>query len=163
MGAYIITEDRVLGRLLALLLEEARFPLVSREEATLLLVDLDSCEERTFSVPALGFTRLGKDASFPVLPRPFDEELFLTALEELRRGDAPPTLTPTERRLLAVLIEAEGEPVSRQALLVAAFGKEEADNQGLLNVYIHYLREKLERDGKKRIFAHRGKGYSYRC
>ena len=163
MGAFIITENEALRRLLSLLLEEARFPLVTREEATLFLVDLDGKEQELPAYPAIGFTRTGKAAPFPVFSRPFDEELFLAALEELRQSDSSPALTPTEGRLLSLLKAANGAPVSSKELLTGTFGQEEAENDGLLRVYIHYLREKLERDGKKRIFAHRGRGYSYRC
>ncbi len=163
MGAFIVTKDKALSRLLSLLLEEARFPLAEKHNATLFLVDLDSCEKRDFSALAIGFTREGRTAPFPVFSRPFDEELFLATLEELRKADNAPSLTPTEARLFSLLLEADGAPVSRRALLVGTFGEAEADNEGLLNVYIHYLRQKLERDGKKRIFAHRGRGYSYKC
>ena len=35
------------------------------------------------------------------------------------------------------------------------------EDGGRLNLYICYLRKKIETDGKKRIFACRGKGYYY--
>ena len=76
---------------------------------------------------------------------------------------SPPTpaLTPTERRLFEALREASSAPVSREELFRVAFGTEEDD--GRLNLYICYLRKKIEADGKKRIFACRGKGYYYQC
>ena len=163
MSAYIMTKDDSLFRLLSLLLEEAQFPLSEKNEASLFLVDLDTVSDRELPATAIGFTRKGEAAPFPVFSRPFDEELFLTSLAELKEGGAPLSLSKTEARLFSLLSEAKGEPVSRRALLIGTFGEAEAENEGLLNVYIHYLRQKLERDGKKRIFAHRGRGYSYKC
>jgi DNA-binding response OmpR family regulator len=51
--------------------------------------------------------------------------------------------------------------VSREALKRAAFVNGGDDR--MLNLYIHYLREKLEQDGIRRIFASRGKGYYLQC
>lgn len=66
-------------------------------------------------------------------------------------------LTPQEYALLSLLYKANGEAVSRPALQSAVFDGKTKD---ALNVYIHYLRKKLEKNGKKRIVALRGKGYA---
>lgn len=68
-------------------------------------------------------------------------------------------LTEREAALLALLFRANGAPVAREVLARAVF-REAEDAEGSLTVYIHYLRKKLERNGKRRILAHRGGGYS---
>ena len=67
-------------------------------------------------------------------------------------------LTEREAALLALLHRAGGAPIERAALAAVFEGAEDAE--GSLSVYIHYLRKKLERNGKRRILAHRGGGYS---
>ena len=58
-------------------------------------------------------------------------------------------LTEVEYSLLSALVRANGSFISRDALRNAVWGEQSSD--GLLNVYIHYLREKLEIDpGKPR-------------
>ena len=71
------------------------------------------------------------------------------------------SLTPREYACLACLMRAKGAPVSREALLAAVWGEEETDC-GVVTVYLHYLRKKLERNGKKMIYAIRGRGYALR-
>lgn len=65
-------------------------------------------------------------------------------------------LTELESALLLRLIEARGEFVSREELLCDVWG--DGADIGIINVYIHYLREKLER-GEKIIISSRKCGY----
>lgn len=65
-------------------------------------------------------------------------------------------LSELEARLLWLLIEAGGEYVSREEILGEIWNNE-AD-AGIINVYIHYLREKLEK-GEKIILSSRKHGY----
>ncbi len=65
-------------------------------------------------------------------------------------------LTELEAALLTRLIAAGGEFVSRADILRDVWG--EGSEQGIVNVYIHYLREKLER-GEKIIISSRSLGY----
>ena len=65
-------------------------------------------------------------------------------------------LTELECALLSRLMRADGEYVSRADILRDVWG-DEAD-AGIINVYIHYLREKLER-GEKIIVSSRSLGY----
>jgi DNA-binding response OmpR family regulator len=67
-------------------------------------------------------------------------------------------LTELEFSLLHTLAMAKGEFLTREALLRAVWGEEGTNS--LLSVYIHYLREKLERDGEKIILSSRGGGYA---
>ena len=65
-------------------------------------------------------------------------------------------LTEVELSLLSLLYE-RGEYVTREEILSTVWGGE-AD-AGVINVYIHYLREKLERHGEKIILSSRKCGY----
>lgn len=69
-------------------------------------------------------------------------------------------LTPLEYALLSRLAEENGRPVSRQVLYADVFGGH--GDIGAVNVYIHYLRRKLEQDGRRLILARRGQGYALR-
>lgn len=68
------------------------------------------------------------------------------------------SLSVTEYALLAALDGADGNYLTREALLRAVWGGNEED-AGIVGVYIHYLRRKIEKDGVKRIFSSRGRGY----
>ena len=65
-------------------------------------------------------------------------------------------LTEVELSLLTVLYEAK-DFVSRAELLRRVWG--DGTSEGIINVYIHYLREKLEVRGEKIIISSRKSGY----
>ena len=141
----------------------------------LLIVDLDSPPPR---IPEdgrrIGYTREGLTAPFPTLSRPFpmaalrrlilhDEEAApLSVSTDLRtvtvEGEAV-ALTEREAALFRLLYEANGAVVPRDVLCRAVF-PEAREGEDALNVYIHYLRKKLERNRRRLIRAHRGGGYS---
>jgi len=67
-------------------------------------------------------------------------------------------LTEVEFRLLSALASAPvGEFVSRERLINEVWGGE--SDCGVVNVYIHYLRTKLEHRGEKVIISSRREGY----
>lgn len=66
-------------------------------------------------------------------------------------------LTEVEFALLLKLYENIGSFVPRSELIYAVWGSE--GNDSLINVYVHYLREKLERGSEKIIFSSRSLGY----
>ena len=66
-------------------------------------------------------------------------------------------LTDLEFSLFRALYEAKGEYLSREKLHESVFGDGYTD--GILNVYVHYLREKLEREDEKIILSSRKFGY----
>lgn len=72
-------------------------------------------------------------------------------------GDESIRLTDAEARLLSELISADGGFVSRDTLRSRIWP--DTDNDGVVNVYIHYLREKLEVHGEKIIISSRKEGY----
>ena len=68
-------------------------------------------------------------------------------------------LSDTERRLLEVLLENRGRAVSVEELSEKVWGRQSV-RSNVVNVYISYLRQKLEKNTSRRIiFTVRGKGY----
>ena len=66
-------------------------------------------------------------------------------------------LTDVEFSLLCALVDAKGGFISREELIQKIWGDSATD--GILNVYIHYLREKIEFLGEKIIISSRKLGY----
>lgn len=66
-------------------------------------------------------------------------------------------LTELECALLVCLMAHNGECVTNEELVEHLWGGQAS--AGAVNVYIHYLREKLEMRGERVILSRRGKGY----
>lgn len=76
------------------------------------------------------------------------------------RNQVPITLTATEYRLLLVLIKNKGRVLSRVDLLEAAWDITFNMGTNVVDVYINYLRKKLESEGQtKLIHTVIGMGY----
>ena len=135
---------------------------VTREDFPTVIWDLSLGEPYSKSLITLG------DSGDIPLPLP------LGVLSEFLSKESPPLflskeerlavlkgrsikLTELEFELLFSLYERGGEFVSREELLCKIWGSE-ADG-GILNVYVHYLREKLETEGEKIILSSRKQGY----
>ena len=73
----------------------------------------------------------------------------------VRIGKERVGLSEKEFSVLSLLLSKKGESVSREEIS-AAIG---AGNSNEADVYIGFLRKKLERDGKRRIITARGVGY----
>jgi len=73
-------------------------------------------------------------------------------------------LTPTEFRLLTILLKKMGRVVTHQELIKEVWGTDKEDGLGLLKLYIHYLRQKIEDRPKKPqyLLAEWGIGYRFR-
>jgi len=94
-----------------------------------------------------------------------DGELMID-LENRRvemRGE-PVKLTPTEFRLLAILLRRVGRVVAHEELIKEVWGTDKDVSLGSLKLYIHYLRQKIEdRPRKPRyLLAEWGIGYRFR-
>jgi DNA-binding winged helix-turn-helix (wHTH) protein len=76
----------------------------------------------------------------------------------VRIGTRVIPLTPTEYACLSCLYEANGAPVCREKLYAAVWGDGPCRPE-LVNLYLHYLRKKLETDGHRYLYARRGAGY----
>lgn len=67
-------------------------------------------------------------------------------------------LTETEYSLFEALWEAGGAFVSKETLHQKIWSGQ--GDAGIVNVYIHYLRRKLEKRGQRYILSSRGRGYA---
>ena len=131
----------------------------------LVLIDAD-CEQ-PFDIDGIRMSRSrGEQISIPfkigsLLPLLANERKTRLSLIESTKsaliGNAAVKLTELEYALLRVLLERKGEYTSREELLMRVWNGR-AD-KGILNVYIHYLREKLEKGGEKIILSSRNAGY----
>lgn len=74
-------------------------------------------------------------------------------------------LTPTEFRLLSILMERAGEVVSPEDLVTAVWGPDYVDAIGYVRRYIWHLRQKIEPNPAEPyyIFNERGFGYRFRA
>lgn len=72
-------------------------------------------------------------------------------------------LTPKEFNLLGVLVRNAGRVVTRNELVTQAWGEEYGDAIDSLKLYIHYLRQKLEKNPQQPdyILTSRGVGYRF--
>src|SRR5439155_5498353 len=85
------------------------------------------------------------------------------ATREVRRGDAPISLSPKEFALLELLMRRPGEVLPRAALMEHAWDFSFRGDWNILEVYVRYLREKVDRPfGRSSIETVRGVGYRLR-
>jgi len=85
------------------------------------------------------------------------------ATREVRRGDRTLELTDLEFRLLLFLAEHPRIVLRHEALLDAVWGSEDVTTKNTLEVYVGYLRRKLEAGGEPRLLhTVRGVGYVLR-
>jgi DNA-binding response OmpR family regulator len=78
-----------------------------------------------------------------------------------RDGELIP-LTPTEFRLLTVLMRHPGEVISAEDLVREVWGPQYANEIGFVRRYIWHLRQKVERDPENPQYIHNERGYGYR-
>jgi two-component system response regulator MprA len=82
---------------------------------------------------------------------------------EVRRGDRPLSLTVTEFNLLHLLLRHPRQVLERRQILDDVWGYDFGGNDNVLEIYISYLRKKLEAGGAPRlIHTVRGIGYVLR-
>jgi len=76
----------------------------------------------------------------------------------------PIDLTPTEFRLLSVLVQNAGKVVPHRVLLTQVWGEEYANEVHYLKLYIRYLRQKIEESpsNPRYILTEWGIGYRFR-
>lgn len=74
------------------------------------------------------------------------------------------SLTPTEYKLLAVLVESAPRVLSREQLLSQVWGEAYLGDTDYIKRYIWYLRQKIEDDpaNPEYVITDRGFGYSFR-
>jgi DNA-binding response OmpR family regulator len=85
-----------------------------------------------------------------------------TAKHEVWRGDAVLKLTRTEFAILECLMRAAGRVVSRDRLIASVWGERDITDNNL-EVFVRFLREKVDLPGRKKlIHTERGLGYYLR-
>jgi two-component system, OmpR family, KDP operon response regulator KdpE len=100
----------------------------------------------------------------PVTATVGDVTVDLAATTAVRADGTPVHLTPTEWKILDVLLRRPGKLVSGDTLLTAVRGSSEHTDPSYLRIYIAQLRRKLEREpGRPRhLITEPGMGYRYR-
>jgi two-component system OmpR family response regulator len=81
---------------------------------------------------------------------------------EVFRGSAPIELTPTEFKLLHYLMLNAGRVVSKSQILDRVWQYDFDGNANVVEIYISYLRRKIDEHGPRLIHTVRGVGYSIR-
>jgi two-component system response regulator MprA len=102
-------------------------------------------------------SRRPERAGAPLL-RCGDVEVDL-ARQQAFRGGRPLDLTRREYDLLTFFLQNQGRVLSRQQILERVWGYDSEVGEGALDVYVSYLRKKLEAYGPRLIHTVRGFGY----
>lgn len=170
MRVSVLTDDKYLLRFTELLLHGEATVKESRDEgADVIIYDLDSgLKLPDLSARVISVSRLDTPDAVRL---PIDRKLFK---ELILNGEKKPPLslasdgkgavmkgtyvklTAHEFSLLSLLINGGTEFTSREKISENVWG---GASDGLINIYVHYLREKLEKDGEKIIISSRKYGY----
>ena len=79
---------------------------------------------------------------------------------QVKRGNRSVALTAREYQLLLLFLERKGTVVSRDQILRNVWKDQQATASNVIEVYVRYLRQKLEQDGERRLLhTVRGQGY----
>ena len=85
------------------------------------------------------------------------------AMHEVSRDGAPVALTPKEFALLHLFMRRPGVVLSRQVLIEHAWDMAYEGDSNVVDVYVRYLREKIDRPfGRRSLETVRGLGYRLR-
>ena len=174
----VLTDDAALLRKLSIALRREATVLMAKDaegarEYDLLIADMREGAAEISGSRIIPLVKRSEVVGAGALPYPFSFEELRSALRGVG-GSAKRLiieadgrhvcldgerirLTESEHRLLSAMAMGEGCFVGRDELVRAAFG--EGQDGGILNVYVHYLREKLERNGEKIILSSRKAGY----
>lgn len=102
-------------------------------------------------------------ASQPERPLTYADLYLDPTTREARRGSRPLALTPREFELLAFFMRHPRQVLPRQRILEEVWGYDFRGDENVLEVYIGYLRRKMEAGGEPRlIHTVRGIGYVLR-
>src|SRR5215207_6907791 len=147
----------------------------------LMLTARGQIEDRVEGLDAGADDYLPKPFAFPELlarvralarrpPEGKTDEKILTAGDitldpvrhEVRREEARIDLTAKEFALLAALMQRPGQVFTRSVLLDSVWNGSGGTQTNLVDLYIHYLRKKLDRNGEpSRIRTVHGVGYTF--
>ena len=86
--------------------------------------------------------------------------VVIPASRHVERGGRAVALTARELDLLLLLLQERGQVVSRERILAEIWQGEGSAASNVIEVYVRYLRQKLEQGGERRlIHTVRGQGY----
>lgn len=138
------------------------------DEADALDLGADDFLRKPFSFVVLtarlrAIVRRGTPAR-PVVLSCGDLDLDPATVTVCRQGRAI-DLTPREYAVLEVLMRADGDPVRRQEILDRVWGFDDEPASNVVEVYVRYLRQKVDEpfDGPALIRTVRGVGYRMSC
>lgn len=80
--------------------------------------------------------------------------------KEVFRGDVPIKLTPREYEIINILMEANGNPISKKQLLRKVWGTTFEANSNTIEVFINMLRNKVDKNFEPKLIKTRI-GYGY--
>ena len=92
-------------------------------------------------------------------PTEFGDLKLDLSKRKVRRGGAAVHLSPREYDLLLALVQANGDLITREALLEDVWDMRFDPGTNLLDVHIGRLRRKLDKHGRPAIQTVRGKGF----
>ena len=107
--------------------------------------------------------RTYKDAGNNLMSCEFGDVQVDFARKQLTRNGIPTELAEQESRLLRYLVRHRGEVVSREALLTEVWGYRSIPLTRTVDVYVAWLRQKIEPNPRlpRHITTVRGKGYRF--
>lgn len=86
--------------------------------------------------------------------------LVIPSSRQVKRGPRTLALTAREYQLLLLLLEHRGAVLSREQILRSVWQDQQGTASNVIEVYVRYLRQKLEQAGERRlIHTVRGRGY----
>lgn len=104
--------------------------------------------------------QLGRPAEPPPGPLRVADLSVDPSTREVRRGPRRISLTAREYQLLLALARHPGVVLSREQILREAWSDQQEAASNVVEVYVRYLRQKLEEEGERRlIHTVRGRGY----
>jgi two-component system response regulator MprA len=104
--------------------------------------------------------RMGKGKS---TKQTFADLTLDPSTREVYRGRRSISLTPTEYDLLMLFLRHPRQVLERQQIITSVWGYDFVGDDNIIEVYVGYLRKKLEQDGEPRLIQTvRGVGYVLR-
>jgi DNA-binding response OmpR family regulator len=111
--------------------------------------------------PRLAPTSAGTKDPAPELDLRLADLRLVPASAKVWRGSRLIELTAREYQLLLFFLRHPGEVISRDKILQRVWGHSEPGSSNVIDVYVRYLRQKLEAGGEGRLLQTvRGQGYA---